>query len=122
MWPFLQILPWERFSMEKRIHSPCGHWVERNKHGYLDRCPSFYFPLRIILIACFACKNYMCSLFFKIFKQNRQEESRKLKKKIPQSNLVSWIIVDNEESILPTLSLCPNKIGVAISAVRLYSK
>lgn len=81
MWPFLQILPWERFSMEKRIHLPCGHWVERNKHGYLDRCPSFYFPLSIILIACFACKNYMCSLFFKIFKQNRQEESGKLKKK-----------------------------------------
>ena len=106
--------------MEKRIHSPRGHWVERNKHGYLDRCPNFYFPLGIILIACFACKNYMCSLFLKF--SSKTEKQKVMKKKIPQSNLVSWIIFDNEESILPTLSLCPNKIGVAIFVIRLHHK
>ena len=81
--------------MEKRIHSPRGHWVERNKHGYLDRCPNFYFPLGIILIACFACKNYMCSLFLKF--SSKTEKQKVMKKKSPNLTLFhgSFLIMRN---------------------------
>ena len=108
-----------RDSVWKReyIHHMGTGWRETNMVIWIT---NFYFLLGIILIACFACKNYMCSLFLKF--SSKTEKQRVKKKKIPQSNLVSWIIFDNEESILPTLSLCPNKIGVAISVIRLHHK
>lgn len=95
--------------------------VDRTHTWILRRISHFLFFIWKYFKCFFTCKNNMSSLFLKISSKIEEQKIESKKKKKTSHNLTSFngVIVDKEESILLTFSLCLNKICVAIFEMRL---